>query len=93
MFYIDELSFWDQYELYKENIKNENKTKYTKPRINNIEKIYKYIKNYKTIKTSQIAKELKISERMVQRYMKYINEIYNNIGYDYSNNEWYIIGS
>lgn len=91
IFLIDVLSFWDEYESYKEMIESETKEKYTKKRLNSIERIYNYLKNYKTIKTITILEKLNINERMIQRYMNDINNIYHNIGYDYSNNEWYII--
>ena len=32
-----------------------------------------------------------MNERTIQRYMRDINDIYHSVGYDYSNNEWYII--
>ena len=91
IFLIDILNFWDEYDIYKEKLKFSVKLNYTKKRVNNIEKIYNYLKDYQTIKTNKIVKDLKINERMVQRYMHNINQIYHNIGYDYSNNEWYII--
>lgn len=91
IFEIDELTFWEDYDLYKENIKEINKIKYTPKRLNNIERIYNYLKIYRIVTTSQMSKDLNISERMIQRYMHDINILYKNIGYDYSNNQWYII--
>lgn len=79
---------WDKYKYDKE---HEIKTKYNIAKQNNLESLYNYLKHYKTIKTSKICEDLNINERTIQRYMKDINEIYHNIGYDYSNNEWYII--
>lgn len=79
---------WDKYKLDKEHevTKNYNITKKSK-----LECLYNYLKDYKTIKTSKIAKDLNLNEKTIQRYMKDINNIYHNIGYDYSNNEWYFI--
>ena len=65
--------------------------KYTKKRLDNINKIYEYLGSYKTIKTNKIVGDLKINPRMIERYMHDINNLYHNIGYDYSKNEWYII--
>ena len=92
IFYYDELTIWDMYDEYKHSLEHKKETpKYTQKRLNNINKIYNYLQNYKTIKTSKISEDLKINDRMVQRYMEDINNIYHNIGYDYSSNEWYII--
>jgi len=92
IFLLDSLNFWDEYDRYKFDIEHlETKTKHTHKKLIKLEKLYNYLKDYKTIKTSKIVDDLKISEKMVQRYMQDINNIYHNIGYDYSNNEWYII--
>ena len=79
---------WDRYKLEKEHEANK---EYSINKQKNIESLYNYLKNYKTIKTSKIAKELNINERSIQRYMNDINNIYHNIGYDFSLNEWYFI--
>lgn len=92
IFLLDILSFWDQYDEYKHHLEQkQDKKEYTNKRLNNIEKIYNYLKKYKVIKTVRLTEDLKMSERMIQRYMQDINDIYHNIGYDYSNNEWYIV--
>jgi len=92
-FIFDDLSLniWDEYELYKDYKKHVTKKKYTNKRMENINKLYNYLINYKEIKTTKICSDLGMSSRMVQRYMQDINNIYHNIGYDYSKNEWYII--
>ena len=79
---------WDKYKLDKEHevTKNYNITKKSK-----LEYLYNYLKDYKTIKTSKVASDLNLNERTIQRYMKDINNIYHNVGYDYLNNEWYFI--
>lgn len=79
---------WDKYKIKRE--KEINKKSNTTKK-NKIERLYNYLKNYKKIKTSKIAEDIKINERTIQRYMLEINNIYHNIGYDYSNNEWYFI--
>ncbi len=79
---------WDKYKLDKE---NEISKKYNITKQNKLECLYNYLKDYETIKTSKIAKDLNLSERTIQRYMEDINNIYHNVGYDYSNNEWYFI--
>lgn len=90
LFLYDSLYYWDLYDEYKNNVLLEDK-KYTKKRLENITKLYNYLKDYKVIKTSKIKEDLNINDRMIQRYMKDINDLYNNIGYDYYNNQWYII--
>ena len=56
-----------------------------------MKKILNYLKDYKTIKTSKIEKDLNLNKRTIQRYMKDINDIHHSVGYDYSNNEWYFV--
>ena len=79
---------WDKYKLNKEQEVTKN---YNINKQNKLECLYNYLKNHKTIKTSKIASDLNLDERTIQRYMKDINDIYHNVGYDYSNNEWYFI--
>lgn len=79
---------WDEYKLKKD-------TETIKPIQFNIDKkdrldtLYKYTQKYKTRKTSEISKDLNMSDRTIERYMKDLNNLYHNIGYDYSLNEWY----
>ena len=79
---------WDKYKVDKE---NETRKRYSITKQKQLDSLYNYLKEYKTIKTSKIASDLNLSERTIQRHMKDINNIYHNIGYDYSNNEWYFI--
>lgn len=79
---------WDKYKLDKE---KEVSKKNNIPKQNKLDYLYDYLKDYETIKTSKIVNDLNINERTIQRYMNELNQIYHNIGYDYSNNEWYII--
>ena len=79
---------WDKYKIDKE---HEIKREYSIGKQEKLEILYNYLKDYKTIKTSRIAKDLNLNTRTIQRYMEEINNIYHNVGYDYSNNEWYFI--
>ena len=65
--------------------------KYNITKQNQLESLYNYLKDYKIVKTSKIASDLNLNERTIQRYMEDINNIYHNVGYDYSNNEWYFV--
>lgn len=87
LFLVDTLNYWDLYENYE----LKKIEKYTKKRLENIQILNNYLKNYKRIKTSKIVEDLNLNERMIQRYMQDLNDVYHNIGYDYSLNEWYII--
>lgn len=91
IFLYDSLDFWDWYEEYKDLVEKKEEKKYTKKRLDNVNKMYEYLKNYSEIKTSKIANDLGMNERNVERYMCDVNDIYHNVGYDYSLNEWYII--
>ena len=79
---------WDKYKLDKE---HEVTRKYNIAKQDNLEILYNYLKQYKTIKTNEICKDLNMNKRTIQRYMDDINDIYHSVGYDYSNNEWYFI--
>lgn len=84
--------FSEEWDSYKFNKEHEEKTKYSIRKQEKLDNFYEYLKKYKTIKTEEIVKDLDIDKRTIQRYMNDINNTYHNIGYDYSNNEWYIIG-
>ena len=85
------LNIWDDYERYKERIENKIERKYTSKKLDKLNKLYNFLKDYKIIKTAELSYLLNMNPRTVQRYMRDISNIYHNIGYDYSNNEWYII--
>lgn len=80
---------WNKYKEFKHNFKNE--IKYNQNKQLNLTKLFNYLKNYKTIKTSKICDDLKFNKRSVERYMLDLNKIYHNIGYDCKENEWYLI--
>ena len=81
---------WDNYK-YKKEHEEEKKLKYNINKSKKLDILYNYLKEYKTIKTNKIVSDLNISKRNIQRYMIDLNNIYHNIGYDYSLNEWYLI--
>ena len=81
---------WLEYKYKKEHA-IEKKIKYNIDKKQKLDLLYNYLKEYKSIKTSEISSNLNISERTIQRYMFDLNSMYNNIGYDYSLNEWYFI--
>ena len=83
--------FGEEWDRYKSDKQNEVNKKYNSIKRYRIEKLYNYLKDFKIIKTSKIVKDIDLNERTVQRYMEDINNIYHNVGYDYSNNEWYFI--
>ena len=77
------------YRLYKDfNLK---KVTFTKNRIAKLEKINDYIKNKKYIQSSEIANYFNISLRSVERDMKDINYLFDNVGYDNDKRCWYVI--
>lgn len=78
-------------ELYFEYLLNNHKRKFSNKKLNLLEKMHAFLKDKKTVKTSELEQKFHINTRKVERYMQDYNKIYNNIGYDYSNNEWYII--
>lgn len=83
--------FGEEWDRYKSDKQNEVNKKYNSIKRYRIEKLYNYLKDFKIIKTSKIVKDIDLNKRTVQRYMEDINNIYHNVGYDHSNNEWYFI--
>ncbi len=56
----------------------------------NISRLKEYVDNQKDYFNSKdIMKEFNVSNRWIKRYMKDMNNIYNNIGYSYSKRKWY----
>lgn len=55
-----------------------------------LDKIHNYMKKNKEATSNELVNMLKINIRNIQRYMHDINLLYNDIGYDYSKNIWYI---
>ena len=40
---------------------------------------------------SDLQKKLKVNKKWLQRYLKDMNYIYNNVGYDKRKKAWYVI--
>ena len=95
LFEFDAFSIGEKWDEYKKNKDNEilKTIKFNKNKEKKLNMLYQYLKKNKTRKTNEISKDLNINNRSIQRYMHDLNEIYHNIGYDYSLNEWYIAGS
>ncbi len=56
----------------------------------NISKLKEYVDNQKDYFNSKdIMEAFNVSNRWIKRYMKDMNDIYNNIGYSYSKRKWY----
>lgn len=82
------LEEWEEYKRTKETAKIQ---EISIVKLEKLNILYNYIKKYKTVKTNKIITDLSINARLVERYMNDLNLIYHNIGYDYSQNEWYFI--
>lgn len=71
--------------------KKRNNIKMTAKRRNNVDMLHNYlIRKRKYLKTKDIASELNVSIRWVERYMKDLIYIYGDIGYDKKEKTWYI---
>ncbi len=68
-------------------------SKISKIKYNNIEKLRTFIKKSKKdfFKTEEIKQKLNVNEKWIQRYMKEMNNIYNNIGYNKRKRLWYVV--
>jgi hypothetical protein len=79
----------DIYALYEKYL-NKKDIKLTNIKRNNIDRLKKCVDKQKDYFTSEdIMKKLNVSHKWVKRYMKDMNEVYNNIGYSYSRKMWY----
>ncbi len=85
------LDDYDITELYYDYVLNTEKINFSSSKIKTLFNINKFLKNKKTIKTSDLANKFNLSIRQAERYIIDYNKLYRNIGYDYSKNEWYII--
>lgn len=75
--------------LYNESL-NKEELKLSRIKKININKLKKYIdRKQDYIKTEEIIKHLNVNEKWLQRYMKDMNKIYNNIGYNKKTRVWY----
>lgn len=76
---------------YKQYIENEKlKEKMTQKRKNNIERLNNYLKEKKFATTKQIANDLGVSTKWVDRYTLDLAIVHQNIGFDDINKQWYI---
>lgn len=80
---------WEQYKQEVEQEETKRKCNFEKQ--TNLNKLYAYLTKFTSITTKQIAEDLNIRGRTVERYMKDLNKTYQNIGYDYKQSKWYLI--
>lgn len=59
----------------------------------NIEKLRTFIRNLKGdfFTTNEIKERLNVNDKWIQRYMKEMNNIYSNIGYNKRKRVWYVV--
>ena len=68
----------------------DNNKKISNIKNNNINKLKEYVdKQNNYFSSKDIMNLFKVSNRWIKRYMKDMNDIYNNIGYSYSKRKWY----
>lgn len=67
--------------------------KMSRIKINNVEKLRTFIEKSKKVffTTEEIKQKLNVNEKWIQRYMKEMNYIYNNIGYNKRKRLWYVV--
>ena len=59
----------------------------------NVEKLRTFIRklNKDFFTTEEIKQKLNVNDKWIQRYMKEMNDIYNNIGYNKRKRLWYVV--
>lgn len=68
-----------------------NEMKISNIKKNNINKLMDYISGKDYILTKDIIKDLNVNGKWIQRYMKDMNSLYNNIGYNKKKKVWYTV--
>ncbi len=93
IYYVSNDFFDNEYllEIYYKYLLNSKKLKFSKHKIEYLEKMHLYFKNKTIVTTNELAKKFSLTYRSVERYMNDYNKIYKNIGYDFKENAWYII--
>lgn len=76
--------------LYKE-YKNKKELNITRIKNINIERLRNYVEEKEFITTKEMIDDLGVNEKWIQRYMKDMNIIYNNIGYNKRKRVWYTV--
>lgn len=78
--------------IYEE-FKSKKENKLSKIKCDNVEKLRNFITNLKKdfFTTEEIKQKLNVNEKWIQRYMKEMNNIYNNIGYNKRKRVWYVV--
>lgn len=74
--------------LYKE---FNSRSSFTKNKVSKLEKMKDYLNDKKYIKSREIADYFHISLRSVERDMKDMNILYDNVGYDNDKRCWYVV--
>lgn len=76
-----------------DNFLSKKESKLTNIKYENIEKLRTFIRKLKKefFTTDEIKQKLNVNDKWIQRYMKEMNNIYNNIGYNKRKRVWYIV--
>lgn len=64
--------------------------KFQHEKLKKLSTMHEILKEKKCFSSIEISREFNISIRNVERYMRDINYLYNDIGYDYVKNEYYV---
>lgn len=75
--------------IYKKYLENKNK-KLSRIRLENVEKLKKYVKKGQYIDIKNDAFNLNVSTKWVERYLIDMNFVYHNVGYDKEKRQYYI---
>ena len=78
--------------IYEEYV-SKKESKHSRIKCDNVEKLRIFIKNLKKdfFTTDEIKQRLNVNDKWIQRYMKEMNNIYNNIGYNKKKRLWYVV--
>lgn len=76
-----------------DNFLSKKEIKLTNIKYENIEKLRTFIRKLKKefFTTDEIKQKLNVNDKWIQRYMKEMNNIYNNIGYNKRKRVWYVV--
>lgn len=75
--------------LYQYDLETQNK-QLSQIRLKNVEKLNQYVKNKTYLDIKKTAFDLDVSTKWIERYLKDMNTVYQNVGYDRERKQFYI---
>ena len=94
-YFVNENYFEDEtlYRLFLNNLLTNKSRKISAQRREKLEELKKYLKGKETFTTKELKTVFLQSERQIERDLEDLNNLYQNIGYDFKKKEWFQINA